>query len=421
MPDNKQFWEWLKENYGDAYQIYYREALRREGGEPGSRTAIPPEIQSIYEYWQTNIVSQEGVEPTGVTQEDEFMVLVDDFLRGEVDAGRMSEQAYQVQLDEAFTEVDERGFSQDLAIYKRIQKSKESEFGQKALQDIERYQYRPEELERRREWQEITPTAERLQYRPQELERRRKEQFLEKSPKEQEYGVRTGAMPQGEAFTDTSGKKLTTSPLWGEGTPWEKWQHGEAEISDKQRQFSERQNVEKTIQSIQQRGYDSPEEYYTAIMGAYQDAHDIVSSGTYQQELAQRRYSIGLQLQDYKLTKAGQAGQAMAFDYKPWYEKFLETPEYKALAFETYLTPTETGGVFRNWALAKPEFKADVIKQETQKLQDFPTLHPWYKETRKPTQTFQTWLGETPPAQAFYLERRKELEKPRARAIPKWA
>ena len=233
--------------------------------------------------------------------------------------------------------------------------------------------------------------------------------------------VGMGAIPS-ETFTDWSGRELATSEqAFGKGSEWEKWQHGEAELSDKQRQFSERQNVEKTIQSIQQRGYDSPEEYYTAIMGAYQDAYDTVSSGTYQQELAQRKMTIANQLQEYKLTKAGQAGQAFAADYKPWYEKFLETPEYKALAQETYLTPTETGAVFRNWALAKPEFKADVIKQETQKLQDYPTLHPWYKETRKPDQTFQTWLGETPLAQAYYRERRAELEAPRARSIPKWA
>jgi len=143
-----------------------------------------------------------------------------------------------------------------------------------------------------------------------------------------------------------------------------------------------------------------------------------VSSQSYAEELAQRRYAIGQQLQDYRLKQAEQRGARFKAEYKPWYEEYITSPEYRSVAEANYLTEGQTNAMALGWAERNPEFKESRLQNEAKMTIDYPNLYPAWQQSIS-TEKFSDWaMKEQRP---YYMFRTEQLTAPRAKKTAGWA
>jgi hypothetical protein len=196
---------------------------------------------------------------------------------------------------------------------------------------------------------------------------------------------------------------------FGAGTPWEQWQHEQADRLNwaAQKGFALEESTKQLIRRAQQLGVDTSFIENSNLAGV--DANKWITQALAPQiQMAQQRMA------------AFESRQA-AKEYPKWYERFLA--RYRAPSGEVVrgIAPEEE---FLPWAMQQPEFKKARVEKQTAMLKKYPRLYPWFQEAKitfKEPKGFKGWIEETPLAKAYIGQRQEEMARPQKIRAPRWA
>lgn len=228
-------------------------------------------------------------------------------------------------------------------------------------------------------------------------------------------------------------KWMTREAAFGKGTAWEKWQHGQVEEEESERNLQNQIQIEKLIQNIQRKNYETEEEYLQDKMRVVGTVIDTARSETYARNLMQQNYAIASRLRGVQERRRTGESQLLAGEWPDWFKQYAQE---RGEVVDSGRSGYEG---FTAFGERTPEFKEEMLARGAEQYTQYPDLYPAWLQAplteRLEAGGFKPWVQSKPETRAWYEQRTEFLGEeaeykaetarrkaaPTRRRTPKWA